>query len=136
MKNMMTYYEALTKDSLGSRKFKAQIDNDNIKFDEDAVRKKEKKIDSETSSIANAVEASKEVRLRANEKKKGHDLEYNDDSVTVQQEIDDTVYTVQVSQIPSNKSTKIWISRPEHWHAIVQIVMTLHAKCTRQICHI
>jgi hypothetical protein len=87
MKNMMTYYEALTKDSLGSRKFKAQTDKDDIKFDEEAVRKKQKKIDSETLSIANAVEASKEVRLRANEKKKGHDLEYNDNLVTVQQEI-------------------------------------------------
>jgi hypothetical protein len=64
MKNMMTYYEVLTKDSLGSRKVKAQTDKDNIKFDEEAVRKKQKKIDSETLSIANAVEASKEVRLR------------------------------------------------------------------------
>jgi hypothetical protein len=54
------------------------------------VRKKQKKIDSETLSIVNA-----EVRLRANEKKKGHDLEYNDDIVTVQQEIDDTVFAVQ-----------------------------------------
>jgi hypothetical protein len=71
------------------------------------VRKKQKKIDSETLSIANAVEAS-------NEKKKGHDLEYNDDLVTLQQEIDDTVFAVQVSQIPPNKSTKIWSSRPEH----------------------
>jgi hypothetical protein len=35
--------------------------------------------------IANAVEASKEVRLRANEMKKGHDLEYNEDIVTLQQ---------------------------------------------------
>jgi hypothetical protein len=84
------------------------------------VRKKQKKIDSETLSIANAVEASKEVRLRANEKKKGHDLEYNDDLVTVQQEIDDTVFAVQVSQVPPNNSTKIWSSRPEHWHAIVE----------------
>jgi hypothetical protein len=59
------YYETLTKDSLESRKFKAQTDKDDVKFDEDAVRKKQKKIDSKTLSIANAVEASKEVRLRA-----------------------------------------------------------------------
>jgi hypothetical protein len=59
------YYETLTKDSLESRKFKAQTDKDDVKFDEDAVRKKQKKIDSKTLSIANAVEASKEVRPRA-----------------------------------------------------------------------
>jgi hypothetical protein len=51
MKNMMTFYEALTKDSLGSRKFKAQTDKDDTKFEEEAVRKKQKKIDSETLSI-------------------------------------------------------------------------------------
>jgi hypothetical protein len=54
------YYETLTKDSLESRKFKAQTDKDDVKFDEDAVRKKRKKIDSKTLS-----KASKEVRLRA-----------------------------------------------------------------------
>jgi hypothetical protein len=41
---MMTYYEAFTKDSFGVRKFQAQTDKDDIKFDEEVVRKKQKKL--------------------------------------------------------------------------------------------
>jgi hypothetical protein len=45
---------------------------------------KKKKRDRETQSIANAVEASKEVRRRAIEKKKGKEPEVVDDVVPVQ----------------------------------------------------
>ena len=117
---MMSYYQALTNDSLGARKFKAQTDKDDIKFDEEATRKKQKKIDSETLSIANAVVASKEVRRRAIEKKKDVEHEDDDDIIAIKEDIDNVIFGVQVSQIPSNKSTKVWSSRPDHWCAIVE----------------
>jgi hypothetical protein len=116
---MMTYYEAFTKDSFGVRKFQAQTDKDDIKFDEEVVRKKQKFFDMETLSIANAAKASKEVRRRAIEKKQRQDVENDDDVVNVQHEIDDTIFAVQVNHMPPIKSTKIWSSRPDHWHAIV-----------------
>jgi hypothetical protein len=117
---MMNYYAALTKDSIGARKFKAQTDQDDIKFDEEVIKKKQKKIDSETLSIANAIKASKEVRRRAIEKRKGREPEDVDDIVAVHHAIDDALFAVQVSDVPPNKSTKIWSSRPDHWQAIVE----------------
>ena len=66
-------------------------------------------------SIANAVVASNEVRRRAIEKKKDIELE-----VAIKEDIDNVIFSVQVSQIPSNKSTKVWRSRPDHWCAIVE----------------
>jgi hypothetical protein len=111
---MMNYYAALTKDSIGARKFKAQTDQDDIKFDEEVIKKKQKKIDSETLSIANAIKASKEVRRRAIEKRKGREPEDVDDIVAVHHAIDDALFAVQVSDVPPYKSTKIWSSRPDH----------------------
>jgi hypothetical protein len=41
---MMNYSAALSKDSIGARKFKALTDQDDIRFDEEVMRKKQKKI--------------------------------------------------------------------------------------------
>ena len=34
----MSYYQALTNDSIGARKVKAQTDKDDIKFDDEATK--------------------------------------------------------------------------------------------------
>ena len=117
---MMSYYQALTNDSLGARKFKAQTDKDDIQFYEEATRKLQKKIDGATLSIANAVVASKEVRRHAIEKKKDVEHEDDDEIVAIKEDIDNVIFGVQVSQILSNKSTKVWSSRPDDWCAIVE----------------
>ena len=70
-------------------------------------------------SIANAVVASREVRPRAIEKKKDNEHEEDDDDddndiVAIQEDIDNIIFGVQVSRVPSNKSTKVWSSRPDH----------------------
>ena len=116
----MSYLKALTKDSIGDRKFKLQTDLDDVKFDEDMKIKKQKKVESEQLGIANAVTASKEVRRRAIDKKNGVEQKDDDDIVEVRKEIDNAIFAVQISHIPVSKSTKSWKTRPLHWHQIVK----------------
>lgn len=108
----MSYLKALTKDSIGDRKFKLKTDLDDVKFDENMKIKKQKKVESEQLAIANAVTASKEVRRRAIDKKNGVEQKDDDDIVEVRKEIDNAMHYQphpgqQVNQVLENQTSSL-----------------------------
>ena len=66
--------------------------------------------------------AAREVRKRAFHLSEPESLVV-DDVVAVRDEIDDQIFSVQVSHVPSDKPlkpSKGWSSRPSYWHDIVE----------------